>query len=249
VADQAKLPGSGPSPEVLERALDNPVWSALTGPQSVVAAREGQAARFAVEISVFAALADQPGEAAWTDAAKLPGADAMVVVAPQSPPPSEWEILARRPGIQMLAQDLEAEPDAEAVPLGPEDISEVLALISKTRPGPFLARTIELGDYLGIRRDGVLVAMAGERLHLPGWTELSAVCTDESVRGSGLASRLVRAVAAGIRARGDEVLLHVASTNTTAISLYRTLGFVERREIDFVLVRAPATSASPSDPG
>jgi predicted GNAT family acetyltransferase len=115
----------------------------------------------------------------------------------------------------------------------------MLELIARTRPGPFLPRTIELGDYLGIRRDGALVAMAGERLRLPGWTEVSAVCTDETVRGGGLASRLVRAVVAAIRDRGDEALLHVASTNANAIRLYRTLGFVERREIDFVVVKAP----------
>ncbi len=139
----------------------------------------------------------------------------------------------------MVAETLDVAPDPEAVPLGPDDVPEVLALISRTRPGPFLARTMELGDYLGVRRDGVLVAMAGQRMRLPGWTEISAVCTEESVRGSGLASRLVRAVGAAIRERGDGVLLHVAVTNTNAIRLYRALGFVERREIDFVVVMAP----------
>jgi ribosomal protein S18 acetylase RimI-like enzyme len=146
------------------------------------------------------------------------------------------------PALQMLAEDLVVAPDPEAVPLGPADVPDMLALVSRTRPGPFLARTIELGDYIGIRRDGLLVAMAGERIRLPGWTEVSAVCTDESVRGRGLASRLVRAVGAAIRGRGDGMLLHVASTNTNAIRLYRTLGFVERREIDFAVVRPPTSA-------
>jgi ribosomal protein S18 acetylase RimI-like enzyme len=222
-----------------ERALDNPVWSALTGPHAGVAEREGRAARYPPDVSPFAALADDPDEAAWVDAARLPGADAMVLVAPQQPPPPTWEIRAHVPGIQMLAEDLVSAPDPEAVALGRGDLPDMLELIARTRPGPFLPRTIELGDYLGIRRDGALVAMAGERLRLPGWTEVSAVCTDETVRGGGLASRLVRAVVAAIRDRGDEALLHVASTNANAIRLYRTLGFVERREIDFVVVKAP----------
>jgi predicted GNAT family acetyltransferase len=93
----------------------------------------------------------------------------------------------------------------------------------------------------------VLVAMAGERMRPSGWTEVSAVCTDESVRGEGLATRLIRAVVAGIRDRGDEALLHVASANSTAIRLYRSLGFVERREIDFMVVRAPVESSRRED--
>jgi ribosomal protein S18 acetylase RimI-like enzyme len=225
-----------------DRALDNPVWSALTGPQSAVAERVGRAARYAAEISVFAALDDDPDEAAWRDAARLAGSHLMVLVAAPPPPPG-WDVRLGVPALQMLAVDLEVAPDPEAVALGPDDAGDVLALVGRTEPGPFLRRTIELGNYIGIRRDGVLVAMAGERIRVPGWTEISAVGTDESVRGSGLASRLVRAVTAGIRDRGDEALLHVASTNTNAIRLYRTLGFVERRPIEFAVVRAPGQTA------
>ncbi len=223
--------------------LDNPAWSALTGPHAHIADREGQAARYPVGVSVFAALAGDPDETAWSDAARLPGSDAMVLVAPQLPVPPNWEIRLRVPSLQMIADDVDAQPDREAIALGPADVAEMLGLVERTRPGPFLARAIELGDYLGIRRDGALVAMAGERLRLDGWTEVSAVCTDDTVRGTGLASRLVRAVVAGIRERGDEALLHVASTNTGAIRLYRTLGFVERREIEFVLVEAPVSGS------
>jgi predicted GNAT family acetyltransferase len=127
-----------------------------------------------------------------------------------------------------------AEPDQEAVQLGHEDVPEMLDLVGRTRPGPFLPRTVELGSYLGIRRNGALVAMAGERMHPPGYTEISAVCTDPDARGSGLASRLMRAVAYGIRARGETPILHAASTNDTAIRLYEKLGFAVRREFEFV---------------
>ncbi|MFT4128282.1 MAG: GNAT family N-acetyltransferase, partial [Gordonia sp. (in: high G+C Gram-positive bacteria)] len=99
---------------------------------------------------------------------------------------------------------------------------------------------IEMGTYLGIRRAGVLVAMAGERMHPPGWTEISAVCTDPACRGQGLAALLVRAVAAGIVARAETPFLHAAADNTTAIRLYEALGFVVHREVVFRLVEVPS---------
>jgi predicted GNAT family acetyltransferase len=123
----------------------------------------------------------------------------------------------------------------------------MLALVERTKPGPFRARTIELGTYLGIRRDGALVAMAGERLHPPGWTEISAVCTDPAFRGQGLATRLVLAVAAGIRARGDVPFLHAAATNTNAIRLYESLGFRLRQQRRFLNARVPQHIASRTD--
>jgi predicted GNAT family acetyltransferase len=104
-----------------------------------------------------------------------------------------------------------------------------------------------MGTYLGIRRGGRLVAMAGERLHPQGWTEISAVCTDAEHRGQGLASRLVRAVAAGIHARGDRALLHAAATNTGAISVYLGLGFELRRHTSFRLLRAPGVPQTPAE--
>jgi predicted GNAT family acetyltransferase len=133
----------------------------------------------------------------------------------------------------MLAETVERVSDPEIVRLGPGDASEMVELAARTRPGPFEARTHEFGGYLGVRREGVLVAMAGERLHPPGWVEISAVCTDEAVRGQGLASRLVRAVASSISARGDRPMLHVATSNTAAIALYERLGFRTRCEVGF----------------
>jgi len=124
------------------------------------------------------------------------------------------------------------------VRLGCGDVPEMLDLVKRTNPGPFLPRTVELGTYLGIRRQGALVAMAGERLHPEGWTEISAVCTDEAWRGRGLATRLIRAVGAVIRARGDVPFLHAVATNP-AIKLYEQLGFEHRRSTVFAAARVP----------
>jgi predicted GNAT family acetyltransferase len=107
----------------------------------------------------------------------------------------------------------------------------MLELVRQTDPGPFLDRTIELGDYVGIRRHNQLVAMAGERLRLDGWTEISAVCTAPTHRGRGMASRLVGALKAGIQHRSERAFLHVLTTNTNAIRLYEELGFRVRRPL------------------
>jgi hypothetical protein len=103
----------------------------------------------------------------------------------------------------------------------------MLELVAQTEPEPFLERTIELGAYLGIRREGVLVAMAGERFRLDGWTEISAVCTKSDHRGQGLASQLMSALIVGIQRRSETPFLHVLRTNTAAIRLYEELGFAQ----------------------
>jgi predicted GNAT family acetyltransferase len=129
----------------------------------------------------------------------------------------------------MLGEDVDGADEPEAIPLHEADVPEMLELVRQTQPGPFLQRTIEMGDYIGIRREGRLVAMAGERLHFEGWTEISAVCTAPPYRGHGIASRLVGSLIAGIQHRSERAFLHVTTTNTNAIRLYEDLGFRIRR--------------------
>ncbi len=142
--------------------------------------------------------------------------------------------------VQLVGTHLETRPFEEAVELSAADVPEMLDLVRRTEPGPFLSRTIELGTYLGVRRDGALIAMAGERMHPTGWTEISAVCTDPGFRGQGLATDLVRAVGHGIRARGEEPFLHAAASNVRAIELYLSIGFELRQTSQLTLVRTPA---------
>ena len=220
--------------------LDNPVRASLLGPHASFAVRVGSVLRYPPDVAPFVAVPDVPDAATWDDLSALLGPGALASISGDGVvPPPGWEVVTDGEGVQLVDDGVDAEPDPDALVLGPADVPEILGLVGRTRPGPFLARTVELGTYLGLRVDGELVAMAGERLHPPGWAEISAVCTDQRFRGHGLASRLVRAVAAGIRLRGEMPLLHAAATNVTAISLYETLGFRLRRRTRFTALRVP----------
>ena len=226
--------------------LDNPAWAALAGPQAHLAEHFCRAARYPVDVAPFVALADTADERAWADLAVLAGPGGRVLLAGVDESPVDWPVVARIDGVQLVGSAVVGRPDPEVRRLGPADVPEMLDLVARTEPGPFRPRTIELGTYLGIRRGGDLVAMAGERLHPPGWTEISAVCTDQAYRGLGLASRLVGALTAGIRDRGEKPFLHAAANNTTAISLYETLGFTLRRQTTFLALRAPDPALAPA---
>jgi ribosomal protein S18 acetylase RimI-like enzyme len=233
--------------------LDNPARSSLLGPHAHFAERRGGVLRYPSDVTAFLGLPDSPGPDDWDDVAALlgPGAQAIAFGLTEGPP--GWQVTFRAPGVQMTGRDVTAEPDPEAMVLGPADVPEMLDLVSRAQPGPFLPRTIGMGTFLGIRRGGELVAMAGERTHPPGWSEISAVCTADDVRGQGLASRLVRAMTAEIRGRGEEPFLHATSTNVTAIRLYETLGFRLRRPTAFLAVVVPGRPAGrvrgPAGPG
>jgi ribosomal protein S18 acetylase RimI-like enzyme len=221
--------------------LDNPVYGSLTGAHARLAVSAGRAVRYPADVGPFAGLPDDPTAADWADAARLMGpGESLAFPALGGPVPAGWETEWSAEGVQLVATALDVRPDSEAVLLGPDDVPDMLALTALTKPGPFLPRTIELGRYLGIRRGGALIAMAGERLRVPGYTEISAVCSDPAWRGQGLASRLTRAVAAGIADRGETPYLHAVAVNTTAIRLYKELGFTFRREVTFPLLRPPA---------
>lgn len=220
--------------------LDNPARAALTGPHAHFAEQRGRILRYPVDVTPWLALPEEPDADDWADVAALSGPGTEIpLLGFRGRVPDGWEVTFDIDGVQMVDDGLAAAPDPEAVVLGPADVPEMLDLVERTKPGPFLPRTVELGTYLGIRREGALVAMAGERLHPPGWTEISAVCTDPVARGEGLASRLILAVAHGIRERGETPFLHTGAGNTNAIRLYESLGFRLRRTTAFLAARAP----------
>jgi ribosomal protein S18 acetylase RimI-like enzyme len=224
-------------------ALDNPAWHALTGPHAAFSEGSSLALRYQTDVCPFAALPDEAGPDAWDALHTLvgPGNIAMLFRPAAVEIPAGWELAYSLTGLQMVATEPIGEPDGEFVRLGADDVDEMLALVERTRPGPFLRRTVELGTYLGLRADGAerIVAMAGERMHPSGYTEVSAVCTDADARKRGLATRLIRSIAAGIEARGETPILHVVAQNDTAIRVYEALGFTTRIAFEARLVRAP----------
>src|ERR1700754_3126472 len=218
--------------------LDNPAWGALTGVQARFADRHGRAARYQTDVSVFYAFADAADPQSWEDMTALVplGGEFFVGVGPDTTPPG-WELVRKGEAVQLTGDNVYATADPEAVLMTAADVPEMTDLVRRTEPGPFLPRTHELGTYVGIRRNGALVALAGERMHPPGWTEISAVCTDPAYRGQRLATRLVETIIAGIRDRGEVPFLHTQATNSAALALYAKMGFTVRRPAIFGLYR------------
>jgi ribosomal protein S18 acetylase RimI-like enzyme len=220
-----------------EAMLDNPAYAALGGPHARFAQVSGRARRYQVDVAPFLALPSPPSAQDWLDAAELVPPGTLVAGRyGDAELPDGWRAVDAFDLVQMIGEQVTGADCAEAIPLGADDVPEMLELVAQTEPGPFLERTVELGDYLGIRRDGALVAMAGERFRLDGWTEISAVCTSPDYRGQGLASALVGALIAGIQRRSERVFLHVLATNTGAIGLYEELGFRARQTATLTVV-------------
>ena len=223
-------------------ALDNVVWHALTGPHARFAQRVDGAARYDPEVSPFTGIADAATTEDWRALRTLVGpGHSTFLFRRELHPPTGWEELHRLEGVQLVAYEpLGPAPEIVHRRLTATDVPEMTALVERTQPGPWAARTIELGTYIGIFDEGALIAMAGERMAIEGHTEISAVCTDERYRGRGLAGALVRVLTAQIQARDQIPFLHAAAENVTAIRLYVGLGFKLRMKADAVVLRAPA---------
>jgi ribosomal protein S18 acetylase RimI-like enzyme len=225
----------------MHEPLDNLTWHALTTVHEPFAEVDGGARRYHPDVSVFAGAA-RLDDQAWSDLAALagPGQPLFLFQGERPEPPAGWVVDGGGIGNQLVADDVAVVADAGAVRLGAHDVEDMLALVEVTRPGPFRPRTVELGSYWGVRGDdGRLLAMAGERMRVPGWTEISAVCTHPDARGRGLAAALTARVAQGILERGDGAVLHVAEGNDGARRVYERLGFTFRRQVHFALLRPP----------
>ena len=219
--------------------LDDPAWHALSTRQANLAEGDDHAKRFHVEVTPIAATADQ-SVISYDSLAKLLRPNEMAGLFPEvsSNLPVSLTIADHIRVLQMVWTGQEALLQTQAVEtLASSDDDEMLTLAELTEPGPFGRRTHELGSYLGIRDQGKLVAMAGERLRPPGYTEVSAVCTHPAHRGHGYASSLVSALVNTIVERDETPFLHVRTGNTGAIRVYEKLGFETRRIFDITVVR------------
>jgi ribosomal protein S18 acetylase RimI-like enzyme len=219
--------------------LDNPAWHALVGPHRLHATGRGAARHYAPDISLFSAIRE-PSDQAYADlAADLPPRTEARLFRPTDEPlPAGWDDVFRLPMLQMMATRAPGGDEGEPSMLSLDDAAAMMDLVALTEPGPFGPRTPLLGRYFGVRDGPRLIALAGERLRVPGHVELSAICVHPEARGRGHAARLVRRLMR-LAFENDEVpFLHVRPDNTPAIDLYRHLGFEVRRQF-MVLFRRP----------
>jgi ribosomal protein S18 acetylase RimI-like enzyme len=219
--------------------LDNPVWHALAGPHRGHAIGNGLARHYPRDMAPFSSIAE-PTEAAYADlAVDLPAnTEARLFRPAEEPLPRGWEELDCFPMLQMVASGGSHGNNSTASLLSMADISAMMDLVAVAKPGPFGPRTPLLGRYLGIWQGDRLVAMAGERLRVPGHVELSAICVHPEARGKGYAAALTSRLMQLAFEGGDVPFLHVRPDNVAAVALYKRLGFETRREL-VVLWRRP----------
>lgn len=222
----------------LAHPLDRPVWSALAGRWAGLTLAQGAARRLAPDFGLFAAAPDTSPESLADLGALVRTHGEVGLMEPEPwPAPSGtaattllcWQMTAQAPPPAV-------QPDFEILPLGEADAPQMLELATLTRPGPFFRRTHQLGPFVGVKVDGRLVAMAGERIRAEGFGEISGVCTHPDHRGRGYAAALMTRVAERVFARGETPVLHSLADNAGAIALYQRLGFALRRELTFTVL-------------
>ncbi len=222
------------TPQTDDGQLDNMAWYALNGPQADLAdwSDDRVAVRYRRKVFPVAAV-DRTDEAGWQSLWNLAGPNGVVGLFRTEPgsPPSGWEELFAEPVIQYVSDELADPPDLDFIELGSDDIEEMVALTKLTEPGPFSWETYRTGRYFGLRQQGQLVAMAGERMRVDGWGEVSAVCVHPDGQRQGLGEAVTLVAAQAIRSRGDRAMLHVRHDNDPAHRLYQRLGFSKRTTI------------------
>lgn len=218
-----------PRPAPARHPLDNPIWSSLTTAHAHLAAAAGPAARYPAAIAPFIGVASpDPGVLAPLEGLVAPGehAYALAVRPPFGP---LWEVSDEVPVLQMVMDGAPPRlPAPDFVEMGEAQREDMLGLTALVFPGFFRARTLEMGRYIGLYRDGVLAAMAGERMRITGWQEISAVCTHPDHQGRGYAHQLVAVLCRDAIAAGRQPFLHVYPENRRARSVYERLGFADR---------------------
>lgn len=219
--------------------LADPFNVALRGLQSGFARSKGAITTFEPDVSVFYGHPAQMSDADFADMAALAGPGRTASLRDiDTTLPAAWQSIDTFRLVQYSGENVTPEASDDFLVLGVDDVPEMTALVELTKPGPFLPRTIEMGTYLGYRENGRLLAMAGQRLHLPGWVEISAVCTHPDARGRGLARRLVAAVSQVIVDGGETPFLHTSGDNP-ARGLYERMGFILRSDVSLEIVRVP----------
>lgn len=219
--------------------LERPVWSALTSRHAHLSEGSSLAKRYHPSASSFAAARDNgpAGLQALADLAS-DGQNLLLLQADVATVPPGLVAVSTAAGVQMIAERPSTiAQDDRIKPLGETDIPAMQALAELTKPGPFTARALELGAFWGVKENGRLLAMAGERMKPQGFAEISGVCSHPDARGRGLARQLSMFVAGRIVERGEQPFLHAYATNTAAIKLYQSIGFSLRSTMHVAVLR------------
>ncbi|MET4385028.1 putative GNAT family acetyltransferase [Bradyrhizobium sp. F1.4.3] len=222
--------------------LDRPIWSALTTRQQALAEGGPRALRYPVTMTPFADMVDMSAASFAALGDLLSESQVAALFTPEAvEPPDGFKVVLAETGEQMIGSPADSPlRGAEIVTLGAADVPAMTALTALTKPGPFAARTHELGTFLGIRAGGELVAMAGERMKPGNFTEMTAICVHPEHRGRGYAQGLLAAIARQIEARGEIPFLHVFSNNASAIALYQRQGMRIRRRLHVTVLMKQA---------
>lgn len=223
------------TPDQAAHPLDRPVWTALNSEWQALAVGTPDGWRLSADYGPFAASTDGDAEAV---AGWLPrNQDSWFIEADPVAAPRGFVVSVVRELTQMVGEHVPS-PAADAIfqPLGAADADAMRALAALASPGPFLPRTHELGRFVGHCESGRLLAMAGTRMQMPGFVEVSGVCTHPDARGRGLAAQASRQVAGAIIAGGAQPFLHAYPDNAPAINLYKALGFVERTRLVLTVI-------------
>ncbi|TGQ29245.1 MULTISPECIES: GNAT family N-acetyltransferase [unclassified Mesorhizobium] len=223
----------------MNHLLDRPIWSALSSRHQAFAQGDSLARRYRPSIVPFAATAADDTASLDALGRLIPPLESSIVVqADAIVLPAALSAISTASLVQMIAeQPVQAVSDERIQRLTQHDAAEMLALAALTRPGPFTLEALSLGDFWGVKIDGRLAAMAGERMKQPGYTELSGVCSHPDFRGGGLARRLSLFVANQIMTRGEIPYLHAYASNVAAIGLYESIGFRLRSMMNMAVVQ------------
>lgn len=216
-----------------ENLFADPVWHALHTAQRRFATCAGDACRYPADVAPFAAVA-APGTSAFRELhSLLDRGESIWLFGASCPQLPELEHAESLRCLQMVlpADVTLPDPGFEPLRLSAADAPDMIALTELAFPGFFRDRTYEMGRYYGIRANGALVAMGGERLILEEYVEISGVCTHPRYRGHGYAASLMWQLARDHRRDGLVSWLHVGASNPGAIALYVRLGFKVVREV------------------
>lgn len=224
--------------------LDQPMGNALTTSHSHFAIGDGLARAYQPEIGPLTGLAEQ-SPAAYEDLHRLSAPNATHIQFLHEPPVPRagWTLI--RGGLIDQMVFVKSSIDELPHPKGMRlltaaDAPAMVELAKLTEPGPFRIRTHELGVFYGIFEGERLLAMAGQRMRVPGFVEVSAVCTHPDARGRGYARTLMSTVMKLILDAGDTPFLHTFAENDSAIRVYHSLGYEKRRTFHLAVLKKDA---------